>query len=179
MSRIGKKPIAIPPEVKVSVDGDLVAISGPRGESRQRLGSGISAKVDGGMILVSRDSDSKAVRSAHGLYRSLIANKVEGVFKGYEKRLEIVGVGYRARVEGDALVLQIGFSHPVKLAFSPGSLSVEVEKNTRIKVSGTEKEEVGAFAARIREIFPPEPYKGKGIRYEGEWVRRKAGKTIA
>ncbi len=179
MSRVGKSLINIPSGVEIKVEGDLITVSGPRGETRQRLGEGISVRVDDGRILVSRSSDSKEMRSAHGLYRSLIANMVEGVLKGYEKRLEIIGVGYRASVDGNALTLKLGFSHPVKLAFDPKALNVEVEKNTKIKVSGADKERVGAFAARIRGILPPEPYKGKGIRYEGEYVRRKAGKTIA
>lgn len=179
MSRVGKSPIVIPRGVEVKVEGDLVSVSGAKGEGRQRLGAGVSATVEDGKVFVACSSDSKGMRAAHGLYRSLIANMVGGVATGYEKRLEIVGVGYRARVEKDALVIQLGFSHPVKLPFDPGALHVEVEKNTKIKVCGTDKEMVGAFAGRVREILPPEPYKGKGIRYEGEYVRRKAGKTIA
>jgi large subunit ribosomal protein L6 len=179
MSRIGKNAITLPPGVDVKIEGDLVTVSGPKGEGRRRLGGGITAALEDGRVLVSRSSDTKEMKAAHGLYRSLIANMVEGVTKGYRKRLEIIGVGYRARVEGGAVVLQLGFSHPVKLPFDAKQLTVEVEKNTLITISGADKETVGAFAARIREIFPPEPYKGKGIRYEGEYVKRKAGKTIA
>lgn len=178
MSRVGKKPIVIPPGLQVKIEGDLVTVAGPGGEAQQRLGGGISAKMEDGRVLVSRSSDSKETRSAHGLYRSLIANMVEGVLKEYEKRLEIVGVGYRARVDGDAIVLQLGFSHPVELHV-PEGIKVEVDKNTKIKVAGSDKKLVGEFAARIRGFLPPEPYKGKGIRYENEYVRRKTGKTIA
>ena len=163
----------------MEIEGDLVKVAGPKGEASMRLGAGITAAVEDGKVRVSRPADTKETRAAHGLYRSLIANMIEGVTKGYEKRLEIVGVGYRARVEKGEVVLQLGFSHPVRLTFDPERLAVEVEKNTLIRVSGADKEAVGAFAARIREIYPPEPYKGKGIRYEGEYVRRKAGKTIA
>ncbi len=178
MSRVGKLPITIPPGVEVKVEGDIITASGPKAEAQQKLSNGITAKIEDGRVIVSRSSDTKEMRSIHGLYRSLISNMVEGVLKGYEKRLEIVGVGYRARVDDDALVLQLGFSHPVRLAV-PQGLKVEVEKNTKIKVIGTSKDQVGIFAARIRGKLPPEPYKGKGIRYEGEWVRRKTGKTIA
>jgi large subunit ribosomal protein L6 len=179
MSRIGTKPIEIPDKVQVAVDGRRVSVKGPKGELAVELTDPITARVEDGKVVVSRPDDSKSARSRHGLYRSLIANLVEGVSRGFEKRLEIRGTGYRARVEGKNLVLNVGFSHPVTVE-PPGTIAFSTEQRgdfTIIVVSGPDKQLVGEIAARIRRVRPPEPYKGKGIRYDGEWVRQKAGKA--
>jgi large subunit ribosomal protein L6 len=176
MSRIGKMPITVPSGVKVNIEGNKVTVTGPRGELSRTLPAEININMSGDTIEVTRPSDSKEHRSFHGLTRSLLANMVEGVSKGFEKTLEIVGVGYRAEKAGKNLNLRIGFSHPVEIVPLPGT-SLDVEGNNRIKVTGANKEIVGEMAANIRAIRPPDSYKGKGIRYAGEVVHLKPGKA--
>jgi large subunit ribosomal protein L6 len=176
MSRIGKMPIPVPDGVKVSIESDLVKITGPKGELQRRFNPDMAITLDNGRLVVSRPSNGKEHRSLHGLTRSLLANMVEGVTKGFDKSLEMVGVGYRAEKVGDKLVLRIGFSQAVEVSPIPG-VSLNVEGANRIKVSGIDKEAVGEMAAEIRAIRPPDAYKGKGIRYLGEPVRLKAGKA--
>ena len=176
MSRVGLAPIAVPPGVVVSIKQDEVTVTGPKGELRRRFHPDMAVRLDDSTLTVSRPSDNRLHRSLHGLTRSLLANMVEGVNNGFEKRLDIVGVGYRAEQTGDKLVIRVGFSHLVEIAPLPG-VSLNVEGTTRIKVTGIDKEVVGEMAARIRAIRPPDVYKGKGIRYVGEVVRRKAGKA--
>jgi large subunit ribosomal protein L6 len=169
-------PIPVPEGVKVSIAKDRVTVTGPKGELERRFNPDIGIVLDNNNLIVSRPDDSKEHRSLHGLTRSLLANMVQGVSSGFEKNLEIVGVGYRAEKTGDKLVLRVGFSHPVEVTPLPG-VSLEVEGGNRIKVSGINKEVVGEMAAKIRAIRPPDAYKGKGIRYAGEQVRLKAGKA--
>ncbi len=176
MSRVGQMPITVPQGVAVSIKQDEVTITGPKGELHRRLSSDMSITLDDNNLIVSRPSDSRVHRSLHGLTRSLLANMVEGVTRGFEKELEIVGVGYRAEKAGDKLVIRAGFSHLVEVAPMPG-VSLSVEGGNRIKVTGIDKEVVGEMAARIRAVRPPDAYKGKGIRYVGESVRLKAGKA--
>ena len=176
MSRIGKMPIAVPPGVEVSIEKGEVKVKGPKGELRYRFHPDMSVALQNNSLVVSRPTDSKAHRSLHGLTRSLLANMVQGVTGGFEKSLEMVGVGYRAEKAGDKLVIRVGFSHPVEVSPLPG-VSLAVEGTNRIKVSGINKGTVGEMAAEIRAIRPPDSYKGKGIRYAGELVRVKAGKT--
>lgn len=176
MSRIGKLPIPIPPGVEVTVNGQTVRVKGPKGELSRTLHPDIGVTVADGRVLVSRPSDEKEHKALHGLSRTLVANMVEGVTRGYSKALEIAGVGYRAARQGNKLVLTVGFSHPVEVQMVPG-VEIEVPAPTRIVVRGIDKERVGETAAQIRGVRPPEPYLGKGIRYEGERVRRKAGKA--
>ena len=177
MSRIGKNPVSIPPGVEVGVADRTVTVKGPKGTLTQTLDPGVTVAVEDGVVVVSRDSDLREHRALHGLYRSLIANMVTGVTDGYLKRLEIVGVGYRAAARGsNGLTLQMGFSHPVEFD-APDGITFEVPSPTRITINGTDKQVVGQVAANIRKIRKPEPYKGKGIRYEGELVRRKSGKA--
>ena len=176
MSRIGKQPIEIPSGVEVSVDGSRVTVKGPRGTLERTFHQEVTIVKDDGVVLVERPDDEAFHRALHGLTRTLIAIMVEGVTKGYEKRLEIVGVGYRAALKGDDLELAVGFSHPVAFA-RPEGIEFEVPAPTRIVVRGNDKQQVGEIAATIRKVRKPEPYKGKGIRYEGEYVRKKAGKA--
>jgi large subunit ribosomal protein L6 len=179
MSRVGMKPIEIPDGVRVAVDGPRVSVKGPKGELGLELTDPITARVEGGSVVVSRPDDTKTAKSRHGLYRSLVANMILGVSRGFEKKLEIRGTGYRAKVEGRSLVLNVGFSHPVVVE-PPETISFSTEPRgdfTVVTVSGADKQLVGEMAARIRRVRPPEPYKGKGIRYDGEWVRQKAGKA--
>jgi len=177
MSRIGRMPITVPTGVKVAIKEGEVAVTGPKGELHRRFSLDISITRQDDTLIVSRPSDSKRHRSLHGLTRSLLANMVEGVTRGFDKTLEIVGVGYRAEKTGDKLVFRLGFSHPVEVTPLPG-VSLSVEGANRIRVSGINKEMVGQMAAEIRAIRPPDVYKGKGIRYAGEVVRLKAGKAI-
>jgi len=176
MSRIGRLPIAVPPGVTVDIEGEKVTVSGPNGELSRSLPFDMGINLEDNVLTVSRPSDSKDHRSRHGLIRSLLANMVEGVSKGFEKALEIVGVGYRAEKAGDKLVIRIGYSHPVEVIPLPGT-SLAVEGTNRIKVTGADKEVVGEMADEIRAIRPPDAYKGKGIRYAGEIVRLKPGKA--
>lgn len=178
MSRIGKSPIALPSGVNVSVEGKKVTVNGPKGTLQLDLMDGISIAVENGELNVILADGLSNMGKFHGLYRALLQNMVLGAFKGYERKLEMVGVGYRAAVQGHDLDLQIGFSHPTKLPI-PEGLAVKIEKNNIIIISGIDKQLIGQFAATIRAIRPPEPYQGKGIRYEGEYVRRKAGKAAA
>jgi large subunit ribosomal protein L6 len=177
MSRIGKQPIEIPGGVDITVgDGNVVTVKGPRGELTQTMHANMSITVDDGVARVERPDDQGFNRGLHGLTRTLLANMVEGVTKGYEKKLEIVGVGYRAAMKGKDIEVQAGYSHPVLVAV-PDGIEFEVPAPTQIVVRGNDKQAVGEIAAKIRKIRKPEPYKGKGIRYEGEYVRKKAGKA--
>ena len=176
MSRIGKKPIEIPNGVTVTINGDTVTVKGPKGELTRSFSPLLDIKLEDNVLTVSRSSDDKEERALHGTTRSLLANMVEGVSKGFQKNLELVGVGYRAQKQGKKLVLNVGYSHPVEIE-PEENIEIEVPANTKIVVKGIDKERVGAVAANIRAVRPPEPYKGKGIRYEGEYVRRKEGKT--
>jgi large subunit ribosomal protein L6 len=175
MSRIGRKPIPVPETVTVSIEPELVRVHGPRGELSERVPRDISIEQEDGQLLVKRPTDRGEHRALHGLTRSLVANMVEGVTSGFEKRLEIQGVGYRAALKGKDLELALGYSHPVSVK-APDGIEFEVPVPTRIVVKGNSKQAVGEIAAIIRKQRPPEPYKGKGIRYEGEYVRRKVGK---
>jgi large subunit ribosomal protein L6 len=177
MSRIGKEPVPIPDGVDVALAGGTVTVKGPRGELSHTVPDGVTVDLDDNQVVVTRASDHRKHRALHGLTRSLIANMVTGVTSGYSKSLEIVGVGYRAQARGNnALVIQAGYSHPVEVV-APEGVTFEVPTPTRITVSGYDKQVVGQVAADIRAIRKPEPYKGKGIRYAGEQVRRKAGKA--
>jgi len=176
MSRVGRMPITVPPGVVVDIKRDGVRVTGPKGELRRLFNLDMSITLDDNSLVVARPSDSKKHRSLHGLTRSLLANMVEGVTSGFEKTLEIVGVGYRAEKVGDKLVMRVGFSHTVEVSPLPG-ISLAVEGANRIKVTGIDKEVVGEMAAEIRAIRPPDAYKGKGIRYAGELVRLKPGKA--
>jgi large subunit ribosomal protein L6 len=176
MSRIGKKPIEIPAGVTITIDNSTVTVKGPKGELTRSFNPDIEIKVEENIINVSRPSDAKEHRALHGTTRALLSNMVEGVSKGFEKSLELIGVGYRAQKQGNKLILNVGYSHPVEITPEEG-IEVEVPANTKLIVKGINKERVGALAANIRQVRPPEPYKGKGIRYEGEFVRRKEGKT--
>jgi large subunit ribosomal protein L6 len=177
MSRIGKLPIPIPAKVAVDIQGQHISIKGPKGNLERELPSLISVTSDGENLQVSPDNNSRIARQRHGLCRTLVANMVEGVSKGFEKRLQIQGVGYRAQAQGKTLTLNVGYSKPIEMTM-PEGIDVAVEnKNVEISISGIDKEIVGNVAAKIRAVRPPEPYKGKGIRYFGEVVRRKAGKT--
>lgn len=176
MSRIGKKPIAIPQNVQVEMQDNVLKVKGPKGELTRELRKEINVTIEDGQIQVTRDSDDKLYRSLHGLTRTLIANMVNGVTNGFDRALEISGVGYRAQKQGDKLVLQMGYSHPVEMPAIPG-IEIEVPAPTKVIVKGIDKELVGQVAANIRKVREPEPYKGKGIRYADEVVRRKVGKT--
>lgn len=177
MSRIGIKPVEVPSGVSVQVKGATVSAKGPQGELSLSLPPGITASLKDGRVVVARPDDSRQSKSFHGLGRSLVANMVQGVAKGYSRELELQGVGFRATAQGTKLTLSIGYSSPVEYQ-APAGIKVAV-KESLITVSGPDKKEVGDVAARIRSFYPPEPYKGKGIRYKGEYVRRKAGKTVA
>jgi large subunit ribosomal protein L6 len=171
-------PIVIPKDVKVSFDNARVEVTGPKGRLSQSLPPRITLSVDGDKVLIHRESNDRPSRALHGLARSLIANMVAGVTKGFERKLEIVGIGFRGEVEKNALKISVGFSHPVLYPI-PEGIRVEVEKQTQITVRGIDKQQVGTVAAKLRSIKPPEPYKGKGIRYLGEHIRKKVGKTKA
>lgn len=175
MSRIGKQPVPIPSGVTASVDGQLVAVKGPKGELSHVLVDEVIAKLDDGAIEVSPRDDTQAARAMWGMSRTLLANLVTGVTDGFTKKLEITGVGYRAAVQGSALQLQLGYSHDVAYPIPPG-IQVQCPKPTEIVISGIDKQKVGQVAAEIRRFRPPEPYKGKGVRYAGEFILRKEGK---
>lgn len=177
MSRVGKKVIAIPAGVTVTIEGGAVTVKGAKGELSWTMPEGITAAVEGTTLTVSRADDSRKLRALHGTNRSLLANMVEGVSKGFTKNLEIVGVGFKAAVKGSALDLVLGKSHPI-LHPIPAGLTVTVADNTKVKVEGIDKQLVGQFAAEVRGYYPPEPYKGKGIHYVGEYIRRKEGKSV-
>lgn len=176
MSRIGRKPITIPAGVTVTVDGNTVRVKGPKGELAQEIQPEMRVEVADGQILVHRPSDAKQHRAFHGLTRALVANMVTGVTEGFSKGLEIVGVGYRAEKKGKTLVLNVGYSHQVEYP-EPEGITINTPNPTTVIVEGIDKQKVGQVAAEIRAVRPPEPYKGKGIRYQGEYVRRKAGKA--
>jgi len=178
MSRIGKQFIGIPEKVNVTLDGQKILVDGPKGSLSKILPSLVCCSLDEGnkKLFIEKTQDTKLSQALYGLSRTLVANMVKGVSAGFEKRLQITGVGYRAQVDGKDLVLNMGYSHPVKMV-TPSELAVKVENPTTVVVSGIQKDMVGEFAAKIRSVRPPEPYKGKGIAYEGEVIRRKAGKT--
>jgi large subunit ribosomal protein L6 len=176
MSRIGKQPIPLPSSVQVQIEGSSVTVRGPKGELHRNVHADMRLALDDGRLLVTRPSDLPRHRALHGLTRALLANMVTGVEQGFSKTLELQGVGYRVQQMGPAIQIAVGYSHPVDVK-PPAGITLEVEGNNRIHIRGTDKELVGQTAAEIRNIRPPEPYKGKGIRYEGEHVRRKAGKA--
>ncbi|MDI3533685.1 MAG: large subunit ribosomal protein [Thermosediminibacterales bacterium] len=178
MSRIGKLPIDIPEGVDIKVDGNIVTVKGPKGQLVKQFPKEMEIQLNDKQVIVKRPTDQKKHKALHGLTRSLIANMVEGVTKGFQKTLEIEGVGYRAAKQGNKLVLTIGYSHPVEIE-QPKGIEIEVPANNKIVVKGIDKELVGITAANIRKVREPEPYKGKGIRYENEYIRRKVGKTGA
>lgn len=178
MSRIGKLPIPIPPEVKVTLSNETIQVTGPKGQLERHIPNGVQVLIKDNQIVVQRPNDSRQAKSIQGLTRSLLSNMVMGVSQGFEKKLEIVGVGYRAEQRDKGLSLTLGYSHPI-LYPVPSGIEVIVEKQVGLTVRGVDKELVGAVAAKIRSFRPPEPYKGKGIRYEGEYVRRKVGKAKA
>jgi large subunit ribosomal protein L6 len=175
MSRIGKQPIPVPSGVDVTIEPELVRVKGPKGELQQRISRDMKVEQENGTVLVTRPTDRGEHRALHGLTRSLIFNMVHGVTEGYEKRLQIQGVGYRAALRGRDIELSVGYSHQVQIE-APQGIEFEVPVPTQIVVRGIDKQAVGEIAARIRKVRPPEPYKGKGIRYEGEYVARKVGK---
>ncbi len=176
MSRIGKQPIPVPAGVEVNIEGSTVIVKGPKGELTQTFNEDMIIELAEGELTVRRPSDSRGHRSLHGLTRTLLSNMVVGVSEGFHKNLEIVGVGYRAAMNGSDIEMQLGFSHPVHIKSEP-NITFEVPAPTKITVRGIDKQRVGQIAAEIRGWRPPEPYKGKGVRYEGEYVRRKLGKT--
>ena len=179
MSRIGKKPVVIPAGVTVSLeDGNVIQVKGPKGTLSSKFHPNVTVKIEGNQVIIERHSDDKFDRALHGLTRALINNMVDGVTKGFEKTLEINGVGYRASMEGKKLVLNVGYSHQVDMPL-PEGLSAEVPAPNKIIIKGSDKQAVGEFAAKVRSVRPPEPYKGKGIKYAEEVVRRKEGKTGA
>jgi large subunit ribosomal protein L6 len=175
MSRIGKQPIPIPQGVKVQIDGDVVRAEGPKGKLAQPVPSGLRAQVDDGRVVITRAGDDRRVRALHGLTRALLANMVRGVQAGFEKKLEIIGIGYRAQMQGRNIQLALGYSHPVIFPL-PETITAEIDKQTLITVRGPDKALVGQTAAKLRALRNPDPDKGKGIRYAGEVVRRKVGK---
>ena len=176
MSRIGRKPIVIPAGVEVKVDGQTVTVKGPKGTLTKSFHPNMEIKVEGAEIKVNRPNDDQLNRSLHGLTRTLVSNMVEGVSKGYSKELDVIGVGYRVQKQGKELVMNLGFSHKVIMPEVPG-ITIDCPTANKIVISGPDKQQVGQFAAEVREKRPPEPYKGKGIRYTGEYVRKKEGKT--
>jgi len=176
MSRIGKNPIPLPKGVTVAIDGTTSVVKGPKGEHRQHIPAGLSFEEKEGTLVITRPDESKTMRARHGLVRALVANQVTGVTEGFNKKLEIVGVGYRAQVKGKVLDLQLQFSHPVEYPI-PDDVTITCPDQTHIVVEGVDKQRVGQVAAEIRAYRKPEPYKGKGIRYEGEQIVRKAGKA--
>jgi large subunit ribosomal protein L6 len=176
MSRVGKKPIVIPAGVTVTLNNSTATVKGPKGELTRTFHPDITINVEENLVTITRPSDVKEHRALHGTTRAVLANMIEGVSTGFTRGLELIGVGYRAQKQGNKLVLNVGYSHPVEIEAEEG-LEIEVPANTKIIIKGTDKERVGALAANIRQVRPPEPYKGKGIRYEGEFVRRKEGKT--
>jgi large subunit ribosomal protein L6 len=178
MSRIGKKPVVVPKGVTAEVQGNTVAVKGPKGELRRTFHPDMTLAFADGQVTVARPSDDKRHKALHGLTRTLVQNMMDGVAKGYQKTLEIQGVGYKAEPKPYGVNLIVGFSHPVKYE-APKGIKISVENNTVVKIEGADKEIVGQVAAELRLVRPPEPYKGKGIRYQGEQVRRKAGKTGA
>lgn len=176
MSRKGKAPISLPKGVEVQVKNKVILVKGPKGSLQQDLVPGVTVTIENGVATVGVTSDARELRKFHGLYRALLNNMIVGTTQGFEKKLEMIGVGYRAAVQGQILDLQVGNSHPTKLDI-PAGIAVKVEKNSNISITGINKQEVGQFAAQVRAMKKPEPYQGKGIRYAGEYVRKKAGKA--
>jgi large subunit ribosomal protein L6 len=178
MSRIGNKAVDIPDKVKVNIDNDGgIAVEGPKGKLNWKLPRDISAKIDNNKVTLARSAETRSAKALHGLSRALVNNMVEGVSKGFSKDLEIEGVGFKAAVQGQNLNLSLGFSHPILFSI-PKDIKITVTENTKISITGVDKKTVGQVAADIRRFYPPEPYKGKGVRYAGEQVRRKEGKTV-
>lgn len=177
MSRIGRMPIPIPPPVKVRIQERRVFVEGPKGRLDFELPKRTTAALDGGQLIVRRDGDDAQAKALHGLARAILNNMVKGVSEGYVKRLEIEGVGFKAAVQGNTVTLHLGYSHPCVYAVPP-QIKVTVEENTKITIEGPDKQLVGTVAAQLRSFYPPEPYKGKGVRYVGEHIRRKEGKTV-
>ncbi|HEY3915137.1 MAG TPA: 50S ribosomal protein L6 [Verrucomicrobiae bacterium] len=177
MSRIGKMPVAVPPKVKVEIKGQKVFVEGPKGKLDFELPRRTTVKVDGGNVVISRDGEDAEAKSLHGLSRALVNNMVKGVSDGFVKKLEIQGVGFKAAVQGKLVNLSLGYSHPINYPI-PDQITVKVEENTKLTIEGPSKQLVGQVAAEIRSFYPPEPYKGKGVRYTTEKVRRKEGKTV-
>lgn len=176
MSRIGKAPIPVPDKVEIAVEGNTVTVKGPLGQLSRTFRPEVEIIRQDNLLIVNRRSEERVARSLHGLSRTLLNNMVQGVSKGFTKNLEMIGVGYRAQVQGNKLVMQLGYSHPIEVPF-PEGIEIVVEANTKITVKGYDKQRVGDVAAELRSYRPPEPYKGKGVRYAGEKVRRKAGKA--
>jgi len=176
MSRIGKQPIIVPKEVQVTINGHEVTVKGPKGELKRSVNPDITVALKDNSIVVTRPSDSQDHKALHGLTRTLLSNMVHGVTKGYERNLEIMGIGYRAQKAGDKITLQVGFSHPVEITPPPG-IAMVLDGQTKIKISGIDKEALGQFAADLRNIYPPDGYKGKGIKYANEKFRLKPGKA--
>ena len=177
MSRIGKQPIAIPPKVKVEVKGQKVFVEGPKGKLNFELPNHTAAKVENGTVHVSRQGENAQVKALHGLSRALLNNMVKGVSEGFVKKLEIQGVGFKAAVQGKVVNMSLGYSHPINYPI-PDQIKVTVEENTKLTIEGPDKQLVGQVASELRAFYPPEPYKGKGVRYVGEHVQRKEGKTV-
>lgn len=177
MSRIGKQPITIPPKVKVEVKGRKVQVEGPKGKLAWELPARTAARLEGTTLLVSREGDDAHTRALHGLSRALLNNMVKGVHDGFAKKLEISGVGFKAAVTGKAVTMNLGYSHPIQYAI-PDQIKVTVEENTKITIEGPDKQLVGKVAAELRSFYPPEPYKGKGVKYSDEKIERKEGKTV-
>jgi len=178
MSRIGKKPVVIPKDVKIEVKDRVISVGGIKGNLTLRLSGRITVEIKDNQLFLKRVSDTKLDKSLHGLYRALILNMIKGVTEGYVKELEIIGVGFRAQIQGNNLNMQLGFSHPVNFPI-PEGIKIETPKQTQIIIRGIDKEKVGKIASEIRAIYPPEPYKGKGIRYSGEYIKKKIGKAQA
>lgn len=177
MSRIGKQPIVIPPKVKVEVKGQKVHVEGPKGKLDMELPARTAVKVDNGQVIVSRDGDDSQAKALHGLSRALVNNMVKGVSDGFMKKLEIQGVGFKAAVQGKTVTMNLGYSHPINYPI-PDQVKVTVEENTKITIEGPDRQKVGQVASELRGFYPPEPYKGKGVRYSDERVERKEGKTV-
>ena len=178
MSRIGNKPVAIPAGVEINQNGSTVSVKGPKGQLQEEINKAIKLEVKDGQVLFTRPSDKREERAQHGLTRTLVNNMVKGVTDGYEKKLELVGVGYRAEKKGNMLVMNLGFSHPVEMK-DPEGITTECPSDREIVIKGIDKASVGNYAANIRSLRKPEPYKGKGVKYSGEYIRRKEGKTGA
>ncbi|HOV90448.1 MAG TPA: 50S ribosomal protein L6 [Syntrophorhabdaceae bacterium] len=176
MSRIGRKPITLPESIKVDIKDGEVLVSGAKGSLKRPILDGIKVEIDGRTVYVKRENDEKKIKSYHGLMRTLISNMVEGIDKGFEKKLEIIGIGYRAEMQGDNLVLYLGYSHPIQFPL-PEGISAQVDKQTLLTIKGIDKELVGQVAAKIRALRKPDVYKNKGIKYAGEFLRKKAGKS--
>lgn len=177
MSRIGKQPVEIPPQVKVEIKGQKILVQGPKGKLDWELPRRTAARVDGTRVLISREGDDAQAKALHGLSRALIHNMVKGVSEGFLKKLEIHGVGFKAAVQGDTITMSLGYSHPIVYPI-PAQTRITVEENTKITIEGPDKQVVGEVASELRSFYPPEPYKGKGVRYAGEHVKRKEGKTV-